>query len=348
MDQTPTTEQENADSRATMASMISVGLVLSAGGLHGAAFHAGSLGALADATGWDPRTADVIVGTSAGAATAVALRAGLAATDLAARYTGEPLSEEGQAIIDRVTTPFDLPGPARPSVPWRPARPTLLLRELLGSGRPRPVVALAGLLPEGTVDGSSIADRAGQIHPEPWPELPTWICAVDLDNGRRVVFGRDDVEADIGSAIHASSAVPGYLAPVSLNGNRYVDGGSHSTTNADLLAALSLDLVVVCSSMTAVQAESAWPDGPIGRAWHSRTLRREVQRIRAKGTAVLVLQQTTDDLAVRTDDNMDGGDRSAMADVCAAARTSTRARLAHPDSSVAQRILGQVATDTDR
>jgi hypothetical protein len=51
---------------------------------------------------------------------------------------------------------------------------------------------------------------------------------------------------------------------------------------------------------------------------------------------------------VRTDDNMDGGDRSAMADVCAAARTSTRARLAHPDSSVAQRILRQVATDTDR
>jgi hypothetical protein len=70
--------------------------------------------------------------------------------------------------------------------------------------------------------------------------------------------------------------------------------------------------------------------------------------MRAKGTAVLVLQQTADDLAVRTDDNMDGGDRSAMADVCAAARTSTRARLAHPDSSVAQRILGQVVADTDR
>ena len=41
--------------------MLTVGLVLSAGGMHAAAHHAGALSALAEATGWDPRTADVIV-----------------------------------------------------------------------------------------------------------------------------------------------------------------------------------------------------------------------------------------------------------------------------------------------
>src|SRR4051794_41966707 len=43
-----------------------VGLVLGAGGVLGGAWLAGGLAALAEATGWDPATADVIVGTSAG------------------------------------------------------------------------------------------------------------------------------------------------------------------------------------------------------------------------------------------------------------------------------------------
>ena len=47
--------------------MVAVGVVLSAGGHHGAAHHAGVLAALAASTGWDPRSADVVVGTSAGA-----------------------------------------------------------------------------------------------------------------------------------------------------------------------------------------------------------------------------------------------------------------------------------------
>ena len=43
-----------------------VGLVLGAGGIAGGAFHAGVLAALEEATGWDPRRAGLVVGTSAG------------------------------------------------------------------------------------------------------------------------------------------------------------------------------------------------------------------------------------------------------------------------------------------
>src|SRR5262249_36209204 len=43
-----------------------VTLVLGAGGPIGRAFHAGVLGALAEACGWDARSADLLVGTSAG------------------------------------------------------------------------------------------------------------------------------------------------------------------------------------------------------------------------------------------------------------------------------------------
>ena len=46
--------------------MARVGLVLGAGGIVGQAYHAGVLAAIELDLGWDPREADVIVGTSAG------------------------------------------------------------------------------------------------------------------------------------------------------------------------------------------------------------------------------------------------------------------------------------------
>jgi predicted acylesterase/phospholipase RssA len=74
---------------------------------------------------------------------------------------------------------------------------------------------------------------------EQWPAANLWIVAVDLDVGPRVVFGRAGAPVvTVGQAVEASCAVPGYFAPVSIDGTRYVDGGMHSTTNADLAASL--------------------------------------------------------------------------------------------------------------
>ena len=316
--------------------MITVGLVLSAGGTSGAAYHAGVLAGLFEATGWDPRSADLIVGTSAGASTAVGIRAGLSASDHAAYYSGQELTSEGQIIRNRVTTPLDLPKNPPPHESFRPANPYLMLQGILGRGRPRPVVSLAGMLPEGQVDGSSLAKRINESHPAPWPELPTWICSVNLQTGKRAVFGRDDIQCDIGTAVQASSAIPGYFQPLDLGGKRYVDGGIHSSTNADLTAPLGLDVVVISSAMTATPSESTWPGGPIGRAWHSRTLRREVERIRSFGSSVLVFQPTAEDLGIRGEDNM-STDNSE--EICQMAKTSTLAHLSHPHTLNSRRVL---------
>ncbi len=75
-----------------VASTRRIGLVLGAGGVVGHAYHAGVLDGLAEATGWDPREAEVIVGTSAGSVVGALLRAGFSAHDLAARSTGDPVS----------------------------------------------------------------------------------------------------------------------------------------------------------------------------------------------------------------------------------------------------------------
>src|SRR3954451_10366202 len=68
----------------TLTAMPRIGLVLGAGGLAGQAFQGGVLSALADELGWDPRDADLIVGTSAGSFSGALLRLGVPAADLAA------------------------------------------------------------------------------------------------------------------------------------------------------------------------------------------------------------------------------------------------------------------------
>ena len=65
-------------------------------------------------------------------------------------------------------------------------------------------------------------------------------------------------------------------------------------------ALLGLDVVVISSSKTVGGTSGPTDDpGTLARAWHTRTLYREVQAIRRRGAAVLVLQPTAGELAGR-------------------------------------------------
>jgi NTE family protein len=60
------------------------------------------------------------------------------------------------------------------------------------------------------------------------------VAAVDLDSGRRVMFGSADApESSVSRAVEASCAIPGVFRPVPIAGRRYVDGGAWSPTNMD-------------------------------------------------------------------------------------------------------------------
>jgi hypothetical protein len=65
--------------------------------------------ALAEATKWDPRSAEIIVGTSAGSRVGAMLRAGVSAGDLAAFAAGDPPSEDGARFLARLGPPANLP-----------------------------------------------------------------------------------------------------------------------------------------------------------------------------------------------------------------------------------------------
>ena len=78
-----------------------IALVLGAGGSVGHAFHSGVLSVLAEELGWDARTAEVIVGTSAGSVVGALLRAGMPAEDLASRAMNEPMTAASTTLDSR-------------------------------------------------------------------------------------------------------------------------------------------------------------------------------------------------------------------------------------------------------
>jgi NTE family protein len=274
--------------------MSRVGLVLGAGGVVGQAYHSGVLAALEHDYGWDPRTADVIVGTSAGSITGSLLRSGVPASELAAWTVKAPLTSEGRLLQDMFGSEIPEFEPFR-AVDLVRRRPTLPAREMIEHAivRPwhfRPLAAALALLGPGRFDIRAQLARLGEVEGRSWPEKELWICAVRRRDGRRVVFGRTGApEAPLDVAVAASCAVPGYFAPVRIGEHTYVDGGAHSPTNADLLLRHDLDLVIMLSPMS---GPARVPTDIYGASrWHAaRLARQEAKRLRAQGTEVVVFR----------------------------------------------------------
>jgi NTE family protein len=316
-----------------MAAASRIGVVLGAGGVAGGAFHAGVLAALEETMGWDPRDAEVIVGTSAGSITATSLRAGLSAADGLARAQGRAMSPQGEALLRSIGPPRR--PPLRPAA--RARRPAEMAASLARAAAGRPFTAapwtlLAGLLPEGSVSTEFISSAISGLFPDVWPSEPLWICAVRQSDGRRVVFGRDGKTAPVSDAVAASCAIPGFFSPVLIDGVPHVDGGLHSPTNADVLAdrSLDLDLVIVSSPMSISGSRLRIGGGQPVRRWSGALLDTEVLRLRRRGIPVVAFQPTEDDIRIMGSNAMDPTRRAAIA---AQARASTVRRISRADTS---------------
>ncbi len=307
-----------------------IGLVLGAGGVAGGAFHAGVLAALEEDTGWDPRSAAVIVGTSAGAITGAALRAGFTGADLLAQAQDRPLSAAGEALAQRIG-PEGSPLPLRSTRQGRPPAELAgtLARVLRRPWATRPWSLLAALLPEGSVSTDVISAGIGRLYPSTWPESPLWICAVRQADGRRVVLGRDGSCPPLSAAVAASCAIPGFFSPVTIDGYPYIDGGAHSPTNADvLLEAGPLDLVIVSSPMSRQGRRPRWAADQAMRGFASALLDTEARRLRRRGVPVVGFQPGATVLAEIGLNSLDPSRRSGIA---TAAHAAARHRLAGDD-----------------
>lgn len=223
--------------------MGSSALVLGAGGITGIAWQLGTLVGLRGA-GVDLTTADLIVGTSAGAVTGALVAAGI-----------DPARA---AVID---APLGLGDPPMQPDWVRGAEAFALLNdpELEPTAMGAAIGALAVAAQVGTQD-ALVASFARRLPITDWPAR-LLVTAVDTADGTLVVWDHSS-DAPLVRAVTASCAVPCLFPPVTVNGRRYMDGGVRSRTNADL--ADGHDPVVVVAPLAPVRM-SAGLDGELAR-----------------------------------------------------------------------------------
>ena len=307
------------------------GLVLGAGGVLGAAWAIGALNALVEVEGFEPHDADLIVGTSAGAVLAALLGAGITAAELRDHQRGLPLPHEvgRDWSYDRST------GGALPSRPRMGiGSPALLRRTARRPRRVPPLAVLAALAPSGHGNLAEVGRIVGSVAAESgWVQRDgVWVVAMDYDTGKRVAFGRDgSPPASLDEAVMASCAIPGWYAPVSIGGRRFVDGGAWSTTNVDLVGREGLDEVYVLAPMASFVTDR--PHRLASRLERrirrrvTRRLLREAAKVSRTGAALTLLTPGPEDLAVMGANLMDPAKRLSVLDT--SLRTSAEA-LRHP------------------
>ena len=310
-----------------------IGLVLGGGGLTGGAYHSGVLAALAD-VGWDARKASILQGTSIGAITATSLAAGMPPTDMYHRHMGEPLSAEATALLSRISTRTQDSNSTITSS-LRPASPELLGAMVRNPADIHPGKLAAAILPAGRMSTESIAASMDQICGGVWPSSRLRITAVRLRDGATVVFGRPGTPAPpIGAAVAASCAIPGYFAPVTINDQKYIDGGTTSVCNADAVMHDHLDVAIISAPMAIHSGPHLAADTPWRRAVRAQ-VDREITKLRAAGVQVFLFAPTSSDIDAMGPNPMAAGRESAVA---RAAFESAVARIA-ADSRLRQ--LGQ-------
>src|ERR1700677_4423690 len=203
-------------------------LVLGGGGVAGIAWITGLLAGLADA-GQDVTGAELIVGTSAGSSLAAQVGSGLALDDLFERQTDPALQAR------EISVELDMGNLA--------AEFTELLT---GGGSTQDALRRVGTyaLQADTVPEARRRAAVGSPLPSPvWPQRRILLVAVDADTGEMRVFDRQS-GVNLTDAVAASCAVPGIWPPVTIEGRRYIDGGTRSNDNADLASGFG-EVVVV-------------------------------------------------------------------------------------------------------
>jgi len=308
---------------------VRVGLVLGAGGVTGLAYHAAALAAIDHDLGWDPRTAEVVVGTSAGSIVAAMLRRGIPAADLSTIAVGGDPTTTPAGIVRALRDRPELPPVRLASLVGRlPRLPTvsLLAAWVRRPWRVDPITAIASMIPDGTLDLVEHASAIDEILGSRWPDDPTWICAVRQRDLRRVVLGRD-VDAPLAPAVAASCAIPGYFRPVRIGEDTYIDGGVRSPTNADVLRrARGLDLAIVVSPLSGRDLGRLGPRTLVRR--HARAkLAGERKRLAAAGVPTVVIEPGPEVVEALGDDFMSD---AAARDIVAAAFVDTGEQLRAP------------------
>lgn len=214
-----------------MLPMVQRALVLAGGGVAGIAWELGVLLGIRDgAPDLAPRIEDAerIVGTSAGSAVAAQISTG---TDLQQLFDRQFTAASSEIEIDfDVETMMAMFGSA--------------LAESTSPEDLRRRIGALALAADTVPEAARRQAVAGRLPVQEWSDRSVLIPAIDAETGELVVFTRDS-GVPLVDAVTASCAVPGVWPPATINGRRYIDGGTRSTANADLAGPADRVLVIV-------------------------------------------------------------------------------------------------------
>jgi len=230
-------------------------LVLGGGGVLGEAWMSAVLAGLEESTGFDARSCDGYVGTSAGSIVAAALAGGVPADARLGQLPSQPAGDAEPAgepgVLERVARTAAAPVAA------------VTLSTLAPGGALVRRLAL-GRVPEGRRSLGGLAKRIDSLGAGFDGRLA--VSAVELESGRRVMFGQNGApRASVGQAVEASCAIPGYFRPVPIGDRTYVDGGAWSPTNMDK-ARVSRGTRVLCLNPTGAMSSRAAAIGVVSRS----------------------------------------------------------------------------------
>ena len=265
-------------------------IVIGCGGTIGGAWAIAALHALAEQTGLDPRGADVLLGTSAGAELVTMLGGGAGVDDLVDMQRGQ--TSDPRLLEHIASTP-----PGTPPLPRLPLLNPRLLRTRSG------LAAFAGIAPTGRGDAGWLQRLAEGFEVGAWlPHPSVRMVAYDVRAGERVVFGAPGSPiATVGEALRASWATPAWLPPVPIGDRIFIDGGMGSTASVDLLTDEDADVVYVIAPMASEPGiRVPGPGGSIEyrliRRPMSTVLHAEIAAVRERGTTVVPILPTPADL----------------------------------------------------
>jgi NTE family protein len=177
------------------------------------------------------------------------------------------------------------------------------------------------------VSTAPISLELGRLFAAAWPAEPLWVCAVELDTGKRVVLGTTSGPAtDVGTAVAASSAAPSLFQPVIVQGARLVDGGLHSPANADVAVDFpgELDALVVSTPMGIGGRPGRLGVDLPGRLMNHLLTARELTPVRGAGVAVEVFEPGASELELM---HYNAFELEGRAEIAARAYRAARDRL---------------------
>jgi len=211
---------------ATTENDTTTALVLAGGGVAGIAWELGFIDGLRT-EGVRLDDVDLVVGTSAGAAVGAQFATGCLDQAVAAQL--DPVSREIAVDVDVETFRAQVADLVAGAADATEARARI--------GR---MALAADTVPEDV--RRAVIEARLPVHE--WPELPLRLAAVEATTGKLVAFDRYS-GVGLVDAVAASCAVPGIWPPTTIHGDRYIDGGARSVTNADLAVGAGLVIVLV-------------------------------------------------------------------------------------------------------